>query len=48
MTPQIGIVMGSDSDLETMKQAAKVCEEFEVGYEIRVLSAHRTPHDATE
>ena len=48
MTPQIGIVMGSDSDLETMKQAAKVCEEFEVGYEIRVLSAHRTPHDATD
>ncbi len=48
MTPQIGIIMGSDSDLETMKQAAKVCEEFEVGYEIRVLSAHRTPHDATD
>lgn len=48
MTPQIGIIMGSDSDLETMKEAAKVCEEFEVGYEIRVLSAHRTPHDATD
>ena len=48
MTPQIGIIMGSDSDLDTMKEAAKVCEEFEVGYEIRVLSAHRTPHDATD
>ena len=48
MTPQIGIMMGSDSDLDTMKEAAKVCEEFEVGYEIRVLSAHRTPHDATD
>ena len=48
MTPQIGIIMGSDSDLDTMKEAAKVCEEFDVGYEIRVLSAHRTPHDATD
>ena len=48
MTPQIGIIMGSDSDLDTMKEAAKVCEEFKVGYEIRVLSAHRTPHDATD
>lgn len=48
MEPQIGIIMGSDSDLDTMREAAKVCEEFGVGCEVRVLSAHRTPHDAAE
>lgn len=48
MEPQVGIIMGSDSDLDTMREAAKVCEEFGVGCEVRVLSAHRTPHDATE
>lgn len=40
---QIGILMGSDSDLPTMREAAKVCEEFGVGYEIKIISAHRTP-----
>lgn len=35
--------MGSDSDLEVMKEAAKVLEEFGVDYEITVVSAHRTP-----
>lgn len=48
MNPQVGIVMGSDSDLETMKEAAKVCDEFEIAYEIRVISAHRTPHDSAD
>lgn len=48
MEPQVGIIMGSDSDLDTMREAAKVCEEFGVGCEVRVLSAHRTPHDAAE
>jgi len=48
MDPQVGIVMGSDSDLETMKEAAKVCDEFGIAYEIRVISAHRTPHDSAE
>ncbi len=52
MAPQvgiiIGIVMGSDSDLDIMKAAAEVCEEFDIGYEIRVLSAHRSPHDTTD
>ncbi|HLE25364.1 MAG TPA: 5-(carboxyamino)imidazole ribonucleotide mutase [Thermodesulfobacteriota bacterium] len=37
--------MGSDSDLPTMKAAAEVCEEFGITYEIRILSAHRTPLD---
>ena len=43
--PLVGIIMGSDSDLETMKQAAAVCDEFGVACEMRVLSAHRTPED---
>ena len=45
--PLIGIVMGSDSDLATMKAAAEVCEEFGVPYEISIVSAHRTPLDMT-
>lgn len=44
----IGIVMGSDSDLPTMQGAADVCREFGVAYEIRVVSAHRTPQDMAE
>jgi len=44
-TPLIGIVMGSDSDLSTMEAAAAVCAEFGVAYEMRVVSAHRTPED---
>lgn len=42
-TQKVGIIMGSDSDLEVMSEAAKVCEEFGVGYEITVASAHRSP-----
>lgn len=44
----VGIIMGSDSDLPTMKEAAAVCEEFGVAYEIRIVSAHRTPADMAE
>ena len=40
----IGIVMGSTSDWETMKSAAKTLEEFGVAYETKAMSAHRTPH----
>ncbi|HMV99770.1 MAG TPA: 5-(carboxyamino)imidazole ribonucleotide mutase [Acidobacteriota bacterium] len=43
--PLVGIIMGSDSDLPTMKEAVAVCEEFEVPYEVRIVSAHRTPRD---
>jgi 5-(carboxyamino)imidazole ribonucleotide mutase len=43
MKPVIGIVMGSASDWETMKPAAKVLEEFGVPYEAKAMSAHRTP-----
>jgi 5-(carboxyamino)imidazole ribonucleotide mutase len=41
--PRVGVIMGSDSDLEVMKAAAQVLEEFSVPYEITVVSAHRTP-----
>ena len=43
--PLVGIVMGSDSDLETMRPAADVLDELGVPNEIRVVSAHRTPED---
>ena len=39
----VGIIMGSDSDLPTMQAAIAVCEEFEVSYEVAIVSAHRTP-----
>jgi len=45
VTVLIGIVMGSDSDWPVMQAAAQALEEFEVPHEVRVLSAHRTPHD---
>jgi 5-(carboxyamino)imidazole ribonucleotide mutase len=41
--PQVSIVMGSDSDLPVMQQAAEVLEQFEVKYELDIVSAHRTP-----
>lgn len=41
--PVIGIIMGSDSDLPTMQAAIAVCEEFDVAYEVAIVSAHRTP-----
>ena len=41
----VGIVMGSDSDWPVMQGAAQALAEFEVEYEVRVLSAHRTPQD---
>jgi len=43
MNPSVGIIMGSDSDLPVMKDAAKILDEFEVEYELTVVSAHRTP-----
>ncbi len=45
---KIGIVMGSDSDLPVMKEAAEILEEFELEYELTVISAHRTPGVAEE
>jgi 5-(carboxyamino)imidazole ribonucleotide mutase len=41
--PLVGIIMGSDSDLPVMKGAADILKEFEIPYEIKIVSAHRTP-----
>ncbi len=46
--PLVGIVMGSVSDWETMKHAAETLKRLEIPYEVRVLSAHRTPDQALE
>lgn len=45
MNPLVGIIMGSDSDLPTMQKAAEVLTEFGVPYELKIVSAHRTPDD---
>lgn len=41
--PIIGVVMGSDSDWPTMKEATEILDRFEIAYEKKVVSAHRTP-----
>ncbi|MFF2877930.1 5-(carboxyamino)imidazole ribonucleotide mutase [Gottfriedia sp. NPDC057991] len=43
MKPVVGVIMGSTSDWETMKNACDVLEELNISYEKRVVSAHRTP-----
>ncbi|GIW82472.1 MAG: N5-carboxyaminoimidazole ribonucleotide mutase [Gemmatales bacterium] len=48
MQPLVGIVMGSKSDWETMSNATRMLDELQVPYEVRVLSAHRTPDQALE
>lgn len=47
-TPLVGIVMGSSSDLDTMRPAADILAEFGVPAELRVVSAHRTPRKMME
>lgn len=42
-SPKVGLIMGSKSDWETMANAAEVLDALEVGYEAKVVSAHRTP-----
>lgn len=46
--PTVGVVMGSDSDLETMQRCLKQLKAFGINYEVRVISAHRTPDVAHE
>ncbi len=41
--PQVGIIMGSDSDLDILKESAQILEELDVSFEITIVSAHRTP-----
>ena len=42
---EVGIVMGSDSDLPTMMGAIAICEKFDITHEVAILSAHRTPQN---
>ncbi|MDD8018274.1 MAG: 5-(carboxyamino)imidazole ribonucleotide mutase, partial [Bacteroidota bacterium] len=42
--PLVGIIMGSDSDLPTMQEAANILDEFGIAYEMKITSAHRTPN----
>jgi 5-(carboxyamino)imidazole ribonucleotide mutase len=44
VTVLVGVIMGSDSDWPTMRPATEALADFGVGYEVRVVSAHRTPH----
>jgi 5-(carboxyamino)imidazole ribonucleotide mutase len=48
MKPLVSIVMGSDSDLEIMREAGKTLDDFGIGYEIDVTSAHRSPDRTAE
>lgn len=48
MAKQVAIIMGSDSDLEVMSEAAKVLEEFGIESEVDIVSAHRTPEKMFE
>ena len=43
MKPLVGIIMGSDSDLPVMQEAANILKEFNVPFEMTIVSAHRTP-----
>lgn len=45
---QVGILMGSDSDWPKINAVAKALNEFEIGFEVHVMSAHRTPHIVCE
>src|SRR5258706_9138352 len=42
-TPLVGIIMGSDSDLKIMQDAAVILKEFDISFELTIVSAHRTP-----
>jgi len=44
MNPLVGIIMGSDSDLNIMQAASDILKEFGIPHEVTVVSAHRTPH----
>ena len=47
-SPPVGILMGSDSDFEVMKEASDILKQFEIEHEIKILSAHRTPKLAAD
>jgi phosphoribosylcarboxyaminoimidazole (NCAIR) mutase len=43
-TIQVGIIMGSDSDLPIMKESSDILNEFGISNEMKIISAHRSPH----
>src|SRR5262245_18668425 len=47
-TPRVGIIMGSKSDLDTMRHAAEMLGQLGVEHEMKIISAHRTPQQLTE
>lgn len=47
-TPRVGIIMGSNSDLPVMQAAADILKQFDIAYEIDIVSAHRTPEKMFE
>lgn len=48
MNPLVGIIMGSDSDLNVMQAASDILKKFDIAHEVTVVSAHRTPHRMIE
>ena len=48
MNKSVAIIMGSDSDLKVMADACRVLDELAIGYEVSIVSAHRTPHRMVE
>ncbi|HNR18337.1 MAG TPA: 5-(carboxyamino)imidazole ribonucleotide mutase [Chitinophagaceae bacterium] len=48
MNPLVGIIMGSDSDLNIMQAASDILKQFDIPHEVTVVSAHRTPHRMIE
>ena len=46
--PIVGVVMGSDSDLKVMQKCLDTLKDFGIAYEVRIISAHRTPQEAHE
>lgn len=47
-SPQVGIVMGSDSDLEVMRETTSILETFDIPFEMTIASAHRSPKRAAQ
>ncbi len=48
LKPLVGIIMGSDSDLPIMKESASILKQFDIPYEVKIISAHRTPEVLAE
>jgi len=46
--PLVSVVMGSDSDLEVVREAVKIFRDFSIPHEVRIISAHRSPDEAVE